>query len=110
MTPISAPCEDLPFAARSALAMRSTLAGAIGGQNGYRHAEDPAVGDGGVLGCPGLVRPGQAADDELVELDEEEDVEDADAAGLESELDDVDGLAAEEAGELLDEAPRLSLR
>ncbi|GGP37007.1 hypothetical protein GCM10010278_12370 [Streptomyces melanogenes] len=99
MTPISA-------LVTRALVMRSTLAVAVGRQNGSGHAEDPAVGDGGVR-CVRGVRPGQAADDELVELDDEEVV---DAAGFESELDDVDGLAAEDAGVLLDEAPRLSLR
>jgi hypothetical protein len=75
---------------------------------GPEYAEDPAVGNGRVLGkhdqaaelelSDVLDVAGLESDDELDELDEEE---------LEDALDELDDF---EAGELLDEAPRLSLR
>ncbi|GGU33007.1 hypothetical protein GCM10010274_20180 [Streptomyces lavendofoliae] len=93
----------MPLPAFAAFAMRLTLTGA-----GY--AEDPAVGNGRVRG-----EPGQAAELELpaaldvagLESDDEEPEEELDA-----EPDEL--VEAEEpgfdAGELLDDAPRLSLR
>lgn len=87
----------------SAFTMRSTLRPCRG------HAEGPAAGRGG--GAFG--RSDQAADVELLLLDELDDVEEDEAAGAAAAVDVEDDEELDdgfEAGVLLDDAPRLSFR